>query len=87
MTDLMTTLYQFVQEHRIQWVCRDPEYRSFAERVERKEQALRDRLDEEENKLLDAMLDEQLNQTAVELEAVFQAAVALCRELNGMLLL
>ncbi len=87
MTDLMTTLYQFVQEHRIQWVCRDPEYRSFAERANRKEQALRDRLDEEENKLLDAMLDEQLNQNAVELEAVFQAAVALCRELNGMLLL
>ncbi len=87
MTDLMTTLYQFVQERRIRWVCQDPEYQSFAERVDRKEQALRDKLDEEETKLLDAMLDEQLNQNAIELEAVFQAAVALCRELNGMLLL
>jgi len=87
MTDLMTTLYHFVQEHRIQWVCQDPEYQSFAERANRKEQALRDKLDEEETKLLDAMLDEQLNQNAVEQEAVFHAAVALCRELNGMLLL
>ncbi len=87
MSDLMNALYSHIQRNLLGWARRDPEYQSHYDCAERQEEKLRALLNDNELKILDAFLDEQLDTHSIELEAVFQAAVALCRELNGMLLL
>ncbi len=87
MSDLMNTLYSHIQNNLLGWTRRNPEYQSHSDCAERQERKLRALLNEEELKILDAFLDEQSDTHSIEQEAVFQAAVALCRELNGMLLL
>ncbi len=84
MSDLMKTLYSHIQNSLLGWACLDPEYQSHFECAERQEEKLRAVLNEDELKLLDAFLDERLGEHSIELEAVFQATFALCRELNAL---
>ncbi len=84
MTDLMRTLYRYIQEHLDAWLCQDPEYRQFAASAEVWEERLCARLDPEELKLYKTLRDEQLNVDSVEQEAVFQATLSLCRELGRL---
>ncbi len=84
MTDLMKTLYTYIQEHLDIWLCQDPEYRQFAASAGAREEKLRARLDPEGVNLLNVMLDERLSQHAVEQEAIFMATLSLCRELGRL---
>ncbi len=84
MTDLMKTLYSYIQEHLDVWLCQDPEYRQFAANAEAQEAKLRAALAPETLKVYNALRDEQLGAYSVEQEAVFQATLSLCRELGRL---
>ena len=84
MTDLMNSLYEFVTARRMGRIFDDPEYRSITSSAQGKEDRLRELLDQDGNKLLTDLMNEQLLQFALEMEAMFQATVTLCRELGQM---
>ncbi len=84
MNDLTNALYEFVTARRMGRVFDDPEYRSITSSAQGKEDRLRELLDQDGNKLLTDLMNEQLLQFALEMEAMFQATVTLCRELGQM---
>ena len=84
MTELMRSLYEYTLAHRyVQPVC-DPEYRSADTSAQIQEDRLRQMLDPEGRKALGAVLDELSLLHSLELEAMFQATLALSRELTGL---
>ena len=85
MTELMNTLYEFISNRRMGDVWNDPEYRSFSSCAQIQEEKLRARLDGEGEKILDDLLAEQRGRHYVELQVMFQSALALCRELSQIL--
>ena len=85
MNDLTNALYEFVTARRMGRVFDDPEYRSITSSAQGKEDRLRELLDQDGNKLLTDLMNEQLLQFALEMEAMFLATVDLCRELGQML--
>ena len=84
MTDLMNSLYEFVTARRMGRVFDDLEYRSITSSAQGKEDRLRELLDQDGNKLLTDLMNEQLLQFALEMEAMFLSTVDLCRELGQM---
>ena len=84
MTDLMNSLYEFVTARRMGRVFDDPEYRSITSSALVKEDRLRELLDQDGNKLLTDLMNEQLLQFTLEMEAMFLSTVDLCRELGQM---
>ena len=84
MTDLMNSLYEFVTARRMGRVFDDPEYRSITSSAQGKEDRLRELLDQDGNKLLTDLMNEQTLQFALEMEAMFLSTVDLCRELGQM---
>ena len=84
MNDLTNALYEFVTARRMGRVFDDPEYRSITSRAQGKEDRLRELLDQDGNKLLTDLMNEQLLQFALEMEAMFLSTVDLCRELGQM---
>ena len=84
MNDLTNALYEFVTARRMGSVFDDPEYHSITASAQGKEDRLRELLDQEGNRLLTDLLNEQTLQNAVEMETMFQATVTLCRELGQM---
>ena len=84
MTDLMNSLYEFVTARRMGRVFDDPEYRSITSSAQGKEDRLRELLDQDCNKLLTDLMNEQLLQFTLEMEAMFLSTVDLCRELGQM---
>ena len=84
MTDLMNSLYEFVTARRMGRVFDDPEYRSITSSAQGKEDRLRELLDQDGNKLLTDLMNEQLLQFTLEMEAMFLSTVDLCRELGQM---
>lgn len=85
MNDLTNALYEFVTARRMGRVFDDPEYRSITSSAQGKEDRLRELLDQDGNKLLTDLMNEQLLQFALEMEAMFLSTVDLCRELNQTL--
>lgn len=85
MTDLMDNLYEFLITQRVDALLANTEYPDFSACQALQEEKLRTVLDEDGKKYLDSMLLELSNQHTAELTALFQASVALCRELNGLL--
>ena len=85
MNDLTNALYEFVTARRMGRVFDDPEYHSITASIQNKENRLRELLDRDGNRLLTDLMNEQLLQFALEMEAMFQSAVELCRELNQTL--
>jgi len=85
MTDLMLTLYQFAVTRRMGYLMEDPEYADCSRCVRLQAERLRARLDDAGKKNLDDLLGELELERSVELEAMFQAAFSLSRELNGLL--
>ena len=85
MTDLMNSLYEFVTARRMGRVFDDPEYRSITSSAQGKENRLRELLDQDGNKLLTDLMNEQLLQFTLEMEAMFLSTVDLCRELDQTL--
>ena len=84
MNDLTNALYEFVTARRMGRVFDDPEYRSVTSSAQGKEDRLRELLDQDGNKLLTDLMNEQLLQFALEMEAMFLSTVDLCRELGQM---
>ena len=84
MNDLTNALYEFVTARRMGRVFDDPEYHSITASVQNKENRLRELLDQDGNKLLTDLMNEQLLQFALEMEAMFLSTVDLCRELGQM---
>ena len=84
MNDLTNALYEFVTARRMGSVFDDPEYRSITSSAQGKEDRLRELLDQDGNKLLTDLMNEQLLQFALEMEAMFLSTVDLCRELGQM---
>lgn len=84
MNDLTNALYEFVTTRRMGRVFDDPEYRSITSSAQGKEDRLRELLDQDGNKLLTDLMNEQLLQFALEMEAMFLSTVDLCRELGQM---
>ena len=84
MNDLTNALYEFVTARRMGRVFDDPEYHSITASIQTKENRLRELLDQEGNRLLTDLMNEQALQNAIELETMFQATVTLCRELGQM---
>ena len=85
MTDLMLALYEFTASRRMGYLMEDPEYADFSRCAKLQEERLRARLDDAGNQTLDALLGELELERGVEQEAMFQAALSLSRELNGLL--
>lgn len=85
MNDLTNALYEFVTARRMGRVFDDPEYRSVTSSAQGKENCLRELLDQDGNKLLTDLMNEQLLQFALEMEAMFLSTVDLCRELDQTL--
>ena len=85
MNDLTNALYEFVTARRMGRVFDDPEYRSITSSAQGKEDRLRELLDQDGNKLLTDLMNEQLLQFALEMEAMFLSTVDLCRELDQTL--
>ena len=85
MNDLTNALYEFVTARRMGRVFDDPEYHSITASVQNKENRLRELLDQDGNKLLTDLMNEQLLQFALEMEAMFLSTVELCRELDQTL--
>ena len=85
MNDLTNALYEFVTARRMGRVFDDPEYRSITSSAQGKEDRLRELLDQDGNKLLTDLMNEQLLQFALEMEAMFLSTVELCRELDQTL--
>ena len=85
MNDLTNALYEFVTARRMGRVFDDPEYRSITSSAQGKENRLRELLDQDGNKLLTDLMNEQTLQFTLEMEAMFLSTVDLCRELNQTL--
>ena len=85
MNDLTNALYEFVTARRMGRVFDDPEYHSITSSAQGKENRLRELLDQDGNKLLTDLMNEQLLQFALEMEAMFLSTVELCRELDQTL--
>lgn len=83
----MRTLYEFTLTRRMAPSSEDPEYDDFVRCAGLQEKRLRTRLDEAGLQALDNLLTELDNRHSVESEALFRAALALSRELNGLLCL
>lgn len=84
MNDLTNALYEFVTARRMGRVFDDPEYHSITSSAQGKEDRLRELLDREGNRLLTDLMNEQLLQFTLEMEAMFLSTVDLCRELGQM---
>ena len=82
MNDLTNALYEFVTARRMGRVFDDPEYHSITASIQNKENRLRELLDRDGNRLLTDLMNEQLLQFALEMEAMFLSTVDLCRELG-----
>ena len=85
MTPLMETLYRYLIETRLDgYLLQYPEYPDYLRCAGEQEGLLRARLEPGEARLLDNMLGELRLSHATEQEAVFQAALALSRELGDL---
>lgn len=84
MDDLTRCLYEFVCEKRMGRLSEDKEYKEAALDVELQEQRIRSYLNEEQSKELRWLIGAIALRNHIECEYVFQAALSLSRELNGL---
>ena len=85
MTPLMETLYRYLVETKLDaFLLQYPEYPDYLRCTGEKEGQLRARLEPGEARLLDDLLGELRLGHATEREAVFQASLALSRELGEL---
>ena len=86
MTDLMETLYDYlVETHVTDLLAVDPEYRMNNTKVDAWSMDLPDHLDEAGKTLFDQYERAWDDKSDSEKRATYQAALALCRELNDLL--
>lgn len=84
MDDLTRCLYEFVCEKRMGSLSEDKEYIEAVLGAERQEKRVASYLDDEQRPELRALLDTLSAQSDITNEHLFQAALSLSRELNGL---
>ncbi len=84
MTELTNALYEFVTRRYLPGICIDPEYEKALEYAGIKRAQLDSQLEEGQRRLLAELLDEVSLAHCHEREQIFQAALALSRELSGL---
>ena len=85
MTSLFSMLYDYTLNQSLAYLALSPEYSNSSQYAEEKEQMLLSKLAPEEAGLLRSLLDELELQHREEQRALFQAALALYRELRQIL--
>ena len=84
MTDLVNALYVFAQKYRVgRYLFDDPEYRSAETYAGEWEARLREALPPEHLSWLKALMDNQSVAHSIEVEAAFQAGLAMGLELTS----
>jgi len=84
MTELANALYEFVTSHYLPGICNDPEYTKAQDYAETKKALLNSQLNESQREILSDLLDDINLACAIRSEYIFQAALALSRELSGL---
>lgn len=84
MDDLMNCLYSFVLENRLGDTVNDREYRNSIDEILRQESKLRESMNKEQRRELNALLSEISAQNSLENEYIFREALRLARELNAL---
>ncbi len=87
MTELMNYLFEYLQEEGINnYLAADLEYRRNSLRADNWSMELAEHLDEAGQELFEKYQAAEFKAHLCELQAMFQAAMDLCRELNGRLM-
>ncbi|NBI68722.1 hypothetical protein D1646_18435 [Pseudoflavonifractor sp. 60] len=84
MDDLMTYLYSFVLETRMDRVREDREYQTVLQAILQQEDAVRKNMDQEQRRALNRLLSEISSQNAIENEYIFRATLKLAQELRAL---
>ena len=84
MTDLMNTLYEFLPSYNAPGVWSSPEYANALDCAKRKKEQLESQLNKRQLQLLEDLLRELQLAGRFDREYIFQAALALSRELAGL---
>lgn len=84
MDDLMKCLYEFTAARRMGALWDDPEYRELSQSVGLRWSRVEEGLDKEQQRELRTLIEEISAQHSVENEHLFQAALALSRELHAL---
>ena len=84
MDDLTRCLYEFVCEKRLGSLSEDSEYIGAVLGTERQEERVASYLNDEQRKELRTLIDALETQSDITCEHLFQAALALSRELDGL---
>lgn len=84
MDDLTRCLYEFVYENRMASLSRDKEYIDVVTSAERQEERVASYLNDEQRKELRTLIDALETQSNITCEHLFQAALSLSRELDGL---
>lgn len=85
MTELINTLYNFLTHHSSAGIWNDPEYENAVACAEKKQTLLDQQLNENQRRLLRELLDELELAHHMEKTQLFQASLALNRELSGLI--
>lgn len=84
MDDLTLCLYEFLMERRMGRLWKDEEYRTCNLKVKLQKEKVESRLNEEQRKELDLLLDHVAERNSLEKSYLFQAVLELIRELNAL---
>lgn len=84
MDDLTRCLYEFLLDRRMGRLWEHEEYQAYCSAVLSQEEQVRSCMDEAQQKELDLLLDRIGEQDSFEKERLFQAALGLVRELDGL---
>jgi len=84
MSELTNALYEFVTSHSMPGLWEKPEYQIAQTNADTKLEQLCGQLEEKQRKLLSELIDEIDLAYAIRSEYIFQAALALSRELSGL---
>lgn len=84
MNDLTRCLYEFVCEKRLGSLAEDTEYQETLQSIEQQRARVEAYLDKEQQRELRLLIDDVASQGSIEGEHLFQAALALSRELRRL---
>ena len=84
MDDLTLCLYEFLMERRMGRLWKDEEYKACNLKVKLQREKVESRLNEEQRKELDLLLDHVAERNSMEKSHLFQAVLELIRELNAL---
>lgn len=84
MDDLVKCLYEFVQTRRMGSLHDDEEYKKYTSAIKSQEERIREYLPKEQREELSQLVDAITFQDSIKSEHLFQATLALSRELSAL---